>query len=298
MKHRAFPWLTAAAVTVLVVLPAAQAPGPAVDPPRLADGHPDMEGFWVSDAIGAAHSIEDGRDPADDQLQGRVGEDNPIVLVEPADGRIPYQPAALERRRQMLMDVETPTRREHVDPHVRATLDGVPRINYVPGGLQIRQMPGFVTILYESSHTFRVIPMDGRPHVASNVKLWMGDSRGRWEGNTLVVDVTNFTDDTWLDSHASFHSDALHVVERWTMVGPDRIDYEATLEDAKAFTRPLKIAFAINRNKTNGYEYYEDTRIEGERDVEEIVLGGKRNKAAGRTGMHQHRRDPATRTKD
>jgi hypothetical protein len=298
MRHPAFPWLTAAAVTVLVVLPSAQAPAPAFDPPRLADGHPDMQGLWVSDAVGAAHSIEDGRDPADDTLQGRVGEENPVILMEPSDGRIPYHPAAVERRRRMLMDVETPTRREHVDPHVRATLDGVPRINYVPGGFQIRQEPGYITILYESSHTFRIIPTDGRPHAPRHLKLWMGDSRARWEGDTLVVDVTNFTDFTWLDSHASFHSDALHVVERWTMVGADRIDYEATLEDAKVFTRPLKVAFSINRNKTSGYEYYEDTRIEGERDVEEIVLGGKRNKAAGRTGMHEHRRDPATRTKD
>jgi hypothetical protein len=110
--------------------------------------------------------------------------------------------------------------------------------------------------------------------------------------------VTNFTDDTWLDSHASFHGDALHGVERWTMAGADRINCEATLEDPKAFTRPLKIAFAINRNKTSGYEYFEDSRIEGERDVEEIGLGGTRNKAAGRTGMHEHRRDPVTGTKD
>jgi hypothetical protein len=245
-----------------------------------------------------AHSLEDGRDPDTDVIQGRVGEENPIILIEPADGRLPYQPAAATRRTQLLWDIETPTQRAHVDPHVRATLDGVPRINYVPGGLQIGQAPGYVTILYESSHTYRVIATDGRPHVGRNVKLWMGDSRGRWEGNTLVVDVTNFTDFTWLDSHASFHSDALHVVERWTMVSADRITYEATLEDAKAFTRPLKIAFSINRNKTNGYEYYEDSRIEGERDVEEIILGGKRNKAAGRTGVHEHRRDPATRTRD
>ena len=298
MKQRAIYGLMAAAVVSLaLVLSAAQGPASSgFNPPRLADGSPDMQGMWISDAVGAAHSVEDGRDPDTDVIQGRVGEENPIVLVEPADRRIPYQPAAAARRQQLLWDIETPTERQHVDPHVRATLDGVPRINYVPGGLQIRQTPGLVTILYESNHVFRVIPMDGRPHVAGNVKLWMGDSRGRWEGNTLVVDVTNFNDQTWFDSHGSFHSDALHVVERWTMAGADRIDYEATLEDAKAFTRPWKIAFAINRNKAKDYEIYEDTRLEGERDVEEIILGGKVNKAAGRTRMHTHQRDESTRT--
>ena len=297
MKHRAFCVLLAAAVISLAVLSAAQTPASTrFDPPRLPDGQPDMQGLWISDAVGGAHSLEDGRDPDTDVIQGRVGEENPLILVEPADGRIPYQPAAAARRTQLLWDIETPTKREHVDPHVRATLDGVPRINYVPGGLQIRQTPGYVTILYESNHTFRVIPMDGRPHVQGGMKLWMGDSRGRWEGNTLVVDVTNFTDETWLDSHGSVHSDALHVVERWTMVSADRIEYEATLEDPKAFTRPWKIGFAINRNKAKDYEYYEDTRLEGERDVEEIIEGGKRFKEAGQTKIHEHRRDEATRT--
>ena len=75
---------------------------------------------------------------------------------------------------------------------------------------------------------------DGRPPVGNNVKLWMGDSRGHWEGNTLVVDVTNFNEGTWFDAHASFHSDALHVVERWTMVSADRIDYEGTSRPSTA----------------------------------------------------------------
>ncbi len=298
MKHRALCFVVAAAVVSLAaVLTAAQVPATSrFTPPRLPDGQPDMQGLWNGDSVGGAHSLEDGRDPDTDVIQGRVGEENPLIIVEPADLRIPYQPAAAARRTQLLWDIETPTLRQHVDPHVRATLDGVPRINYVPGGLQIRQLAGVVTILYESNHAFRVIPVDGRPHV-KGVKLWMGDSRGRWEGNTLVVDVTNFTDQTWLDSHGSFHSDALHVVERWTIVGPDKIEYEATLEDPKMFTRPWKIAFPFNRNKQAGYEYYEDTRLEGERDVEEIILGGKRNKEAGRTKMHEHKRDASTRVK-
>lgn len=284
---------TVVAVVSLAPVPAAgQASAPTRwSPPRLADGQPDVQGHWTSDAVGAAHSVEDGRDPADDIIQARVGERNPTVVVEPLDRRIPYQPAASARRAQLLRDIFTPTQPEHVDPHVRTFLDGVPRNNYVPGGIQFMQRPGHVLMLYESNHAYRVIPVDRSPHLGRQVQLWMGDSRGRWEGNTLVVDVTNFNDKSWIDAHGTFHSDALHVVERWTLVSADRIDYEATLEDPKVFTRPWKIAFSINRNTQAGYETYEDARLEGERDVEEIILGGKRARDAGLTGIHEHRRE-------
>jgi len=294
MTHRVLgSVIVAVAVVSLIPVPAAgQAPAARRwNPPRLPDGQPDVQGHWISDAVGAAHSVEDGRDPDADIIQGRAGEQNPIVIVEPADRRIPYQPAAAARREQLLRDIFTPTQPEHVDPHVRALLDGVPRNNYVPGGMQVVQVPGYVLIFYESNHAYRIIPVDGRPHIGTNAKLWMGDSRGRWEGNTLVIDVTNFNENTWIDSHGTFHSDALHVVERWTMVGPDRIEYEVALEDPKVFTRPWKMAFPINRNKAKGYEIWEDSRHEGERDVEQILLGGRRDKEAGVTGIHQHRRE-------
>ena len=294
MTHRVLGSIIVAlaAISMMPVPAAGQSPATRRwTPPRLPDGQPDVQGHWISDAAGAAHSVEDGRDPDADIIQGRVGEQSPTVMVEPADRRIPYQPAAAARRAQLLRDIFTPTELAHVDPHVRALLDGVPRNNYVPGGMQFIQLPGYVLMLYESNHAYRLIPIDGRPHVPAAMKLWMGDSRGRWEGNTLVVDVTNFNEETWLDSHGTFHSDALHVVERWTMVGPDRIEYEVTLEDPKVFTRSWKMAFAVNRNKTKGYEIWEDSRHEGERDVEHIILGGRLEKAAGVTGIHEHLRD-------
>ena len=297
MKHRVLGSIMAIGAALAVVwlapVPAAgQAPAAGRwNPPRLPDGQPDMQGLWISDAIGAAHSVEDGRDPVSDVLQDRVGERNPIVIVDPTDGRIPYQPAAAAVRRQLLADIATPTKPEHVDPHVRAFLDGVPRNNYVPGGLQIGQVPGAVTILYESNHAYRLIPTDGQPHVGANVKLWMGDSRGRWEGNTLVVDVTNFNEQTWIDAHGTFHSDAMHVVERWTMANSDRIDYQVTIEDPKVFARPWKMAITVNRNKEKGYEQWEDARHEGERSVEGILGAGRRDKEAGRTGIHEHHRE-------
>ena len=297
MKYRVFGSMMALAavvalVSLLPVSAAGQAPAAGRSSlPRLADGHPDMQGYWASDAAGAAHSIEVGRDPAADVIQGREeGDRNPRVLVDPADERIPYQPAAAAKRKQLLIDNFTPTKRGHVDPHIRALLDGVPRNNYVPGELQILQLPGYVQILYSSNHAYRLIPLDGRPHVGEGIKLWMGDSRGRWEGNTLVVDVTNFNDESWFDAHGSFHSDALHVVERWTMVNADRIDYEATVEDPKMFTKPMKIALTIDRFKQKGYELWEDTRHEGERDTERMLVAGRRDKAAGLTGIHEHRR--------
>jgi len=280
-----------AAAAVVSTVPGAAAGQAGWTPSRLPDGQLDIRGHWISDAVGGAHSVEDGRDPDADVIQGRVGEKDPVLIVEPADGRIPYQPAAAARRQQLLKDIFTPTRREHIDPHIRALLDGVPRNNYVPGGMQILQVPGAVVILYESNHSYRVIPLDGGPHPPAQMKLWMGDSRGRWEGNTLVVDLTNFNDETWLDSHGSFHSDALHVVERWTLAGPDRIDYAVTLEDSKVFSRPWKMTFSVNRNREKNYEIFEDSRHEGEQDVENILSGGRKEKAAGIAGIHEHRRE-------
>ena len=128
-------------------------------------------------------------------------------------------------------------------------------------------------ILYESNHAYRIIPLDGRPHIGENIKLFNGDSRGRWEGNTLVVDVTNQNDRTWLD-YLSFHGDGLHVTERWTPVDPDRIDYRATLTDPTMFTRPWTIVYSFNREKTEGFEILEDARHEGERDVEALLRSG------------------------
>ena len=296
MKDRVFrPMMVMAALLAVVLLVPVPATGQVSaanrwNPPRLPDGQPNMQGLWIFDAVGSAHSVEDGREPESDIIQDRVGERNPIVMVEPADGRIPYRPEAAATRKELLVGIFTPTKLEHVDPHVRCLLDGVPRINYVPGGMQIGQIPGYVVIAYESNHTYRVIPMDGRPHVGKNVTLWMGDSLGRWEGNTLVVDVTNFNNETWFDAHGSFHSDALHVVERWTIVSDDRINYEVTIEDPKVFTRPWKMAITVNRNKAKGYEVWEDARHEGDHDVENILQTGRRDKEAGLTGIHEHHR--------
>ena len=135
------------------------------------------------------------------------------------------------------------------DPEAQCYLPGVPRITYMPYPFQIFQLADRVVILYEYLHTTREIFTDGSRHPDMPVEFWMGDSRGRWEGNTLVVDVTLFTDQTWFDRAGNFHSDALHVVERYTRTGRDHMLYEVTIEDPKVFTRPWKMRMPLYRRQ-------------------------------------------------
>ena len=128
-----------------------------------------------------------------------------------------------------------------------------------------------VLFTYDYHHTYRVIPLDGRPHVGKGIKLWMGDSRGHWEGNTLVVDVANNNDQTWLQIVGGFHSDAFHVVERWTLSAPDHIVYLATVDDAKVYSRPWTLRVDMRRQKVE--EQWESAIWEGNK-TPEIVSGG------------------------
>jgi hypothetical protein len=139
---------------------------------------------------------------------------------------------------------------------------------YTPFGFQILQPAGNVVLLYEAFHSYRIIPLDNRPHIPDPIRLFEGDSRGHWEGDTLVVDVTNQNPGTWFDMAANFHSDALHVVERYTMKDSATIAYEATLDDVKVFSRPWKIAFNLVRNHASDYEQMEYACVEGEKDLQ------------------------------
>ena len=187
---------TAVAAAVLALAPISAAgqptlaqPAPAATEawnlPRTSDGHPDMQGYWDGGPANASHSIEDGCcDPIHAKMQGRgperLGLREPLI-VDPPDGRIPYQPWAVAKRMEHLFNMETPTKLEHIEPEDRCLLLGAPRSNY-RGDLQIRQTPGHVVILYEWVHAYRVIPTDGRSHVGEDIRLYNGDSRGRWEG--------------------------------------------------------------------------------------------------------------------
>ena len=230
--------------------------GPA---PRLPDGKPDFQGIWSAKVFAPADDIEDH--PVE-RFQIRAGAS---IIVDPPGGHIPYQDWALAKRNDMM---------EHhrfEDPQAHCTLSGTPRQMYTPFGFQIFQPAGYFVIFFEAFHAYRIIPLDGRPHAPASVKLYEGDSRGHWEGNTLVVDVANQNDKTWFDMAANFHSDAIHVVERYTLADADTIQYEATIEDPKVYTRPWKIAFAIGRNKQPGYQLMEFACVEGEQDLQHYV---------------------------
>jgi hypothetical protein len=138
---------------------------------------------------------------------------------------------------------------------------------FTPFGMRILQPPGFVVMTWEFMHAYRIIPLDGRPHVDPSVHLWEGDSRGQWDGDTLVIDVTNQVGRTWLDQSANFHSDAIHVVERITPIDSNNLRYEATVEDPKVYTRPWTIAFFYSRILDKNFEHLEFACIEGEQDL-------------------------------
>lgn len=267
MRPNSFPGLSAGLAILVLTVPGAFAQGgrgqrqqekggPVT---RMADGKPDLQGIWDAKTFAPAYDIEDH--PKEQfGIPGGKG-----VIVDPADGKIPYQPWADQKRKDLL---------EHhmfEDPEAHCTLAGVPRQMYAPFGFQIFQPPNYVVIFFEAFHAFRIIPMDGRPHIQSDVKLYSGDSRGHWEGDTLVVDVTNQNDKTWFDMAGNFHSDEIHVTERFTPLDSNTIRYEATIEDPKVYTRPWKVQFEFGRNTQPNYQLMEFACVEGEQDLKHYV---------------------------
>ena len=165
---------------------------------------------------------------------------------------------------------------DYISPLASCFPPGVPRQVFAPGGNWILQTPEYFVFLLEYSHSYRIIPTVPRPHAGNNVRLWMGDSRGHWEANTLVVDVTNSNGLTWLDNAGNFYSDALHLTERFTLVDADTIHYEATLDDPKVYERPWTIAFAMMRHQEPDYELLEAACHEGDHSLPgQLKLGLK-----------------------
>jgi len=277
-------------VTVFIILApiGAVAQTENYDPERTTWGDPDFSGHWLpgtsapmetpagepwvrSEAereLGPRFRFFEGHSDAPD-----INRVEKTMIVDPVDGKIPLQSWAAEKREEIMSRADEI---EFLDPRVKCLPASVPRGNLPVGynTYQFLQLPEAIIILYEWNHLFRYIPLDGSPHVASDVKLGMGDSRGHWEGDTLVVDVTNFTDNTWVVGHGAppegapassftsghgvFHSDKLHVVERFTLLDDDTIHYEATITDPEVFTQPWTISYnAFMRGKSDHilYEY-------------------------------------------
>ena len=207
--------------------------------PRLPDGHPNLEGIWQILAR-AGDGLENHRE--------RPGVPAGLSVVE--GGTIPYLPAALAKRDDNF------AKRATADPLNRCFMPGVPRAMYMGYPFQVFQTPGLIAFTFEWQQLYRMIYTNGSAP-PDGLEFWMGDSRGRWEGDTLVVTVTDQNDQTWLDAAGNFHSAELTVVERYTMTDPNTIRYEATLEDAKVFSRPWTMRLQITRrtDRTRLFEY-------------------------------------------
>jgi len=260
-----------AAMMVIGVLPLA---GQAYRAPRI-DGHPDLNGIWQA-LNEANYDLEAhmarpamalrpgpyGPVPAAPVLAlGAVGAVPPSMGVVEG-GTIPYKPEALAQRKKNQEDWL------NQDPEIKCYLPGVPRATYMPYPFQILQSATSMSIAYEYDGAVRTIFMkDPGPAPADS---WMGWSVGHWEGETLVVNVTDMNDRTWFDRAGNYHSDKLHVTERYTRTSPDVIQYEATIEDPQVFTRPWKISMPLYRRQEKNAMILDFKCVEF---VEELLYG-------------------------
>jgi hypothetical protein len=233
---------------------AAQSPAAGVkaapfSPPRLLDGTPDFRGIWQARSL--AYIDLEGVGPA-----GGAQQSTRSAVVDPPDGKIPYLPDALKRRDANFKNRAT------ADPAANCYQAGVPRAALLPTPFQIVQSVGNLAIVYTDNHAYRIVDPQSVPH-DDGIDFFMGDSRGHWEGDTLVVDVIDLGDQTWLDKAGNFHSDQLHVVERYTMLNANTISYEARLEDPKTYTKPWTIRLQLSRDTHPGARIAEDECLEG-----------------------------------
>ena len=226
------------------------------------DGKPDLNGIWQ--ALGTAHWDVEGHAarPGPVVALGALGAiPGGLGVVE--GGEIPYQPWAAAKQQENFDNWLT------ADPAVKCYMPGVPRATYMPFPFQVVQTPEYILMAYEFASASRVVYMN-RPDFEAPVDTWMGHSRGRWEGETLVVDVTSQVPDTWFDSAGNFHSNAVHVVERYTAVSPNALMYEATIEDPNVFTRPWTIRMPLYRRLEEKVQLLEFKCVEF---VEELMYG-------------------------
>jgi hypothetical protein len=303
--------------------------GKAWTAPKTPDGQPDLQGVWTNATItpferpvalgGKAFLSQEEvanlekqtavqRQTSDEGpgRKGDVGAYNQFwmdsgtrvlstrqtsLVVDPPDGRVPATPAAERKRDQNSARIGDSY--EYMSVWDRCITRGMPGAMFPAGynnAYQILQVPGYVVILHEMIHDTRIIPVDGRPHVGGGIRLWNGDSRGRWEGNTLVVETTNFSDRGWVATSAATgrvkgipQTEALHVVERFTRVDPDTIAYEVTVTDPNIYTKPWTVAFPLAKDQS--YQIYEYACHEGNKAVPNILSGGRAAEGPARVSL-------------
>jgi hypothetical protein len=235
---------------------------PAFRAPHRADGHPDLSGIWQAFVSAnwdlQDHEAQPGLHPELDGAYGAGPGGQSVV----EGGEIPYQPWALAKKKgnfetRGTVDVSNDkTWHALGDPELKCYMPGVPRATYMPYPFQIVQgTNNTILISYEFTSATRIVRMNWTQE--SPADAWMGWSRGHWEGETLVVDVTGLREETWLDRAGDFHSEKLHVVERYTPMSPYHLQYEATLDDPKVYTRPWKISFPLYRRMEKNLQLLE-----------------------------------------
>ena len=289
--------------------------------PQTAWGHPDLQGVWTNETVtpferpaGQTETViseQQAADFAEDLARRRAAADGTSppgsvggynqfwldsgtgylpslqtsLVVDPADGRVPTRPSA-EARRDLYKARSTESF-DYMSVWDRCITRGVPGSIFPAGynnAYRILQTQDHVAILYEMIHDARIIPISDRPHVSAGIQLWMGDSRGRWEGDTLIVETRNYNDRGWIASNSASRrvkgipvSTKLHVVERFTRVSPGTIQYEVTVRDPEIYTQPWKIAMPLTADPE--YVLYEYACHEGNMAVE-LILGGARAQEA------------------
>ncbi len=257
MKRHLFAALLALVCVMSCAIPgAAQAPASQIA--RTPNNTPDLSGVWQ--AMNPAHwdLQAHGPEPGPDPAVGALGAVPPGPGVVEG-GEIPYLPAAAAKRQQNFKDRWT------ADPAIKCYMPGVPRATYMPYPFQIIQGSDTIMISYEFADAVRLVYMTNPGPAPAD--SWMGWSVGHWDGNTLVVDVTSQNDQTWFDRAGDFHSDQLHVVERYTPLDANILMYEATIEDSKVFSRPWKISMPLYRHVEKNAQLMEFKCIPFSEDV-------------------------------
>lgn len=206
-------------------------------PPRFDDGKTaNLQGIWVVDGWDTSRYGLEWHNGATGIRPGRGS------ITDPADGMIPYTPAARQQQKDNFK------KRFTEDPMAKCYMTGVPR--FVTSGFpfQIMQTPKYIMLASEYTHMLRYVYMERKEHIYEGLDFWNGDSIGRWEGDTLVVDTAGNNAQTWYDLSGNHHSDKLHVVERFTRTGLDTMEYTAIMTDPETLTRPFTVTLTLHRN--------------------------------------------------
>ena len=270
---------------------------------RTPDGQPDIQGTWINfdstpfeapagdpprPPAGGGANVGPASEFADHDH--KVSARRRAMVVDPPDGRVPVMPWAEDKRDYDLAHI--PDAPEHETPWVRCITRGYPAGMFPAGynnAYRIIQIPGYVVMMFEMIHETRIIPIDGRPPLDGRIRQWNGEPRGRWDGNTLVVESTNYNSKGSIATSAATgrmrgipQTEAMHVLERFTRIDENTIDYSVTITDPKVYTRPWTVKLPLNRDET--YQFYEYSCHEGNYALPNALSFGRKRDAAKASG--------------